>query len=1062
MWTRIRNSAQFLLVALLVSICGMALVSRVAAQVTTATILGTVTDMSGAAIPDAMVTVQNVGTGNTEATTSDAQGRYRVSELGVGEYRVEASKMGFAQVVHPGITLTVGAQTVVDLALPVGQQTQTVTVESQVSQVETTNGAVGSLTDPTQMRELPLNGRNFEQLIQLAPGVQTYNAFNASALQGRGTLYSVAGARPAGQAILMDDENMQGFSNRGIGSISGSSLGIESIGEFQTLTNSYGAQFAGNGAVINSVSKSGTNAFHGTAYDYFRNDAMDADAFFHASTGVKQLLRKNQYGGSLGGPLRKDKLFFFTNYEGIRQSLGETKVALVPNCPSACNPPASLPAATRAAIINTLAIFPLPDPGTVGSNNIGTSVQTGIQPSNENYVLGRMDYNFSSKDSIFGRYLSDKANLTEPFGGGNPGGGPLNFWTEYGHSHNQFLTVEERHLISPTLVNLFRASFARQVSSARQPGVVTVNGTEPLQFFPDRGFGDGGVQISGLSNLGEDLVIPFNQNQNRFTEADDLLWTKGAHSLRLGISISRFQTNHYLATKQQPIWVFQSGLASFVNTGVATNLTGVNYNTPSVIYADRDFREIDFTPYVQDDWKVTRKLTVNLGLRWSPMTNPIDVHNQLYAITNFATATNVTNVPHPFASNPSLYTFDPRVGLAYDPFADHKTSIRAGFGIFHQPIVPGDYVSGFHNAYPWTQSVQNNALYPAPFVGNVLTQLTGTTGWRYQTGETPYNVQYNLNVQREIAAGTVLMVAYVGSRGVKLLSAIEDNPYPVTVDSSGVYHFGVNPACPTAATGSGRINCALGSFSDNTNIGDSRYDSLQVTLNRRFSKSVQVQAAYTYSVCIDDDGGGGGGGNTTNSGGSAAATNTPENPYNVLADKGLCGFDIRNTLRVNGVWALPFHGNRVVEGWQFSGIETAYGGVPVNITTGVSRAYVQSPDRPNFVGGCAIQQDNVNAWFNPACFALQPQGTLGNLGRDVATGPGLLTTDLALLKDTKIRESMNLQFRAEFFNAFNRANFGLPVATAFSGTGTPNSQFGKITSIVGTPRQVQLALKLIF
>ncbi len=300
-------------------------VIRLSGQGATATILGTVTDTSGAAIPDAAVEVRNTGTGISESSVSDAQGRFRIPDLGVGDYQVQVTKTGFSTVVHQGITLTVGAQSVVDFSLPIGQQQQTVTVVGQATQVETTNGAVGELTDQTQMHELPLNGRNFEQLIQLAPGVQTYAAFNASALQGRGTLYSIAGSRPAGQAILIDDENLQGFSNRGIGSITGSSLGVEGIGEFQTLTNSYGAQFAGNGAVVNAVSKSGTNSFHGSAFEFLRNDVMDADSFFHAVTGIKQPLRKNQYGGSLGGPIKKDKVFFFANFERVQQSLGETK-----------------------------------------------------------------------------------------------------------------------------------------------------------------------------------------------------------------------------------------------------------------------------------------------------------------------------------------------------------------------------------------------------------------------------------------------------------------------------------------------------------------------------------------------------------------------------------------------------------------------------------------------------------------------------------------------------------------------------------------------------------------
>ena len=398
----LQTDARFVVAVVLFGICGAGTLSRLAAQGATASILGTVTDTSGAAIPNAAVQLQNVGTGVSQSAASDALGRYRVVDLPVGDYEAQASKAGFSTLLHKGITLTVGNQSVVDFTLAVGQSQQTITVEAQASQVETTNGAIGVLTDQTQMRELPLNGRSFEQSIQLAPGVQTYTAYNANGITGRASEYSVAGSRPVGQAILLDDENLQNFSNKGISSILGTSLGIDGIAEFQTLTNSYSAQFGGNGAVVNAVSKSGTNVFHGSAYEFLRNDALDADSFFHAVTGVKQPLRRNQFGGSLGGPIQKDKAFFFVNYEGIKQTLGETQVALVPACnlPGVCTPsfPRAQNPTTYDAIVNTLAIYPLPDPGTVGANHIGTSVQTGIQPSNETNILGRFDYYLSQKD----------------------------------------------------------------------------------------------------------------------------------------------------------------------------------------------------------------------------------------------------------------------------------------------------------------------------------------------------------------------------------------------------------------------------------------------------------------------------------------------------------------------------------------------------------------------------------------------------------------------------------------------------------------------------------------
>src|SRR6266446_6971551 len=336
-------------------------VARLQAQGTTATILGTITDMTGAAIPEAAVQVRNVGTGTTQATASDAQGRFTAPDLGIGEYEVQASRMGFSTVVHKGITLTVGSQAVIDFSLPVGQQTQTVTVESQASQVEVTNSAVGALVSQAQMANLPLNGRNFEQLIFLSPGVQIVNSMNSNARQGRQSVFSAAGARPEGQELLLDDESIVNFWKRGIGTITGSSLGMEAMAEFQALTNTYGAQFGGNGAVINAVSKSGTNSFHGSAYEFIRNSAMDARGFF--DPGVIPF-RRNQPGGSLGGPVKKDKAFFFVNYEGVWQLLAQTKVATVPDLNSltptfagTTNP------VSYDGISNALALYPIPTPG---------------------------------------------------------------------------------------------------------------------------------------------------------------------------------------------------------------------------------------------------------------------------------------------------------------------------------------------------------------------------------------------------------------------------------------------------------------------------------------------------------------------------------------------------------------------------------------------------------------------------------------------------------------------------------------------------------------------------
>jgi hypothetical protein len=1044
-----------LAVTLSVCLASLAGLNLLHAQGTTATILGTVTDTSGAAIAGAAVEVKNTGTGLSQNVTTDPQGRYRVPDLGVGDYEVKASQSGFSTVTHQGITLTVGAQSVVDVALPVGQQQQTVTVEGQASQVQTTDAAIGSLVTEQQMVELPLNGRNFEQLILLAPGVQEITAFTSSAQQGRAPEYSIGGSRPEGQMLLLDDEPLQNYWNKGMGSITGSSLGVEAIGEFQTLVNSYSAQFGGNGAVVNSVSKSGTNSFHGTLYDFLRNSVMDSRTFF-TPTHSPLALKRNQFGGSGGGPIVKDKAFFFVNYEGVQQVLGETQVGTVP----AGNPviTATNPA-TAAAIAQTLLLWPKPT--TIIGNGIGTETEAANQVAHENYVLGRFDYTLSSADSLFVRYVSDKAGLTEPFGGVYSQG-QLDNWPEQDSSHSQFTTLEWRRVVSPTLVNVARVSYSRPVTSSVSPPPAD---SSVLQFFPGSGREDGTVAVTGLSTLGG-AATAFTFLQNRFTEADDVLWTKGAHSIRFGMAVSRLQNNTFYPVYFSAGYTFQS-LALFL-AGTAQRVLGVP--DASTSYPNRDFREIDLTPYVQDDWKVTPKLTVNLGLRYEFVTNPVDTQNNLNSILNFATATGYTHVSHVFQTNPTYKNFDPRIGFAYDPFADHKTAIRGGFGIFHDLIPSSNYGGNFYAAPPSVDYTQLNPIYPTPFVGTVNPPTPSAgSGFNLFTNVTPYVMQYNLNIQHEVAKNTILSVGYVGSRGVHLLTQVEQNPPLPTIGPNGVYQFsslvnGVITAHP-------RLNPLLGVFTDFQPITNSRYNSLQVAVNRRFTRSLQAQVAYTWSRCLDD-------GSFWGSFNNASAAYV-ENPFNQNpTDYGVCSYDVTQTFRLNGLWALPFHGNRFVEGWQLSGIFSANTGQPFELTDGFDDVGLNGGDtpRPNYVAGCDSYAGahTVNEWYNPACYTVQAPGTLGNLGRDTGRGPNLFNTDIALLKDTKIREQLRLQFRAEIFNIFNNVNFALPNISLFTagasgactatgaGCGNPNPSAGRITSIVGTPRQIQLALKLIF
>jgi len=1022
-----------------------ATVQYVVAQTTTATITGTVTDSSGAVVADTDIQLRNVGTAATRSVKTDTSGRYTTPDLQPGEYEAEASKVGFSKELRQGILLTVGSNSVVDFSLKVGQQAETVTVAAETTQVETTSAAISNLVTQQQVADLPLNGRNFQQLMLLSPGVQIAQAGVTNPLFGRGDSYTIAGARSVGLAMLLDGTDIIDYWQHGTGAAAlGSSLGVDAIAEFQMLTNTYGAQFGGNGGVVNAVSKSGTNKLHGTLFEYIRNSDLDARNFFDGKT--IPAFRRNQFGGSVGGPIKKDKAFFFFNYEGLRQSLGVTNIALVPD------------ANVRLGILNgvtypltaeqqqLLALFPATTVNT--ASGIVSVPQVASQNSTENYYLGRFDYNFSDRDSFFFRAVSDGGQLLDPFVGL-----VIPLWPDLEKSPNMYYTAEERHIVSPAVINVARASLVRTDNK----GNMTQPGSPALTFVPQNlTVQNGTVNIPGLSQLGPTGIDTFRTLQNKYTLYDDVYWTKGAHSFKFGAFAQRMQTLESLAFQEQGGYTFNS-LQLFLE-GQASKYVGA---FPGYTDSYHWYREYPITGYFNDDWKIRPTVTVNLGLRYSYDTNPVTLTHDITALIHPPVGVGIASyvpVNTVFAHNPNAKNWDPRIGIAYDPFKDHKTSIRAGFGIFHAVIVPRDWSTNFATHAPLVSGTIPNAPFPNPFAVAATLPVPGdSNGTNYQLGTAPYNMQYNFSIQREIVQDTILTLSYVGMAGRHLILVRDFNPVVPVVNSNGQLQFAT--AVNGNAVPNPRVNPAFGLLSLFNTEGVSSYNALQVNLVHRFAHNFMAQAAYTWSHSIDDSSGG-----FANELGGAT-----ENPYSNAQDRGNSKFDIRHSLRLNGLYTLPFNQNRFVSGWGIGGIVTFATGLHFSATDGFDNSGLgASVERPNLNPGWTGSQivtGNINQWINPAAFNLPPIGVLGNLGRDTLVAPGTVDADLSFSKDTKIpeiSENFLLQFRAEIFNFFNHPNFGLPAAGVFTGSGAVNATAGLITTTSTTSRQIQFSLRVRF
>jgi hypothetical protein len=1038
------------------------------AQISTSTISGTVSDSQGARLADAKILITNTETGVSTASATNKDGAYTASSLPIGSYKVEAQKEGFKTSVWGPIVLTVGETAVVHLVLAVGQVSETVEVAADVSTVETSSSAVGFLVGQEQVRELPLNGRNFIQLTLLTPGIQPVpqeNTEGASTLVpfgfGSPQRFSVAGGRPQGELFLIDGTDTAGVWGNGTGAnLVGTTLGVDGIAEFEVLTNTYTAQYGGNGAVINAAIRSGANSYHGSVYEFARNSAMDSRNYFDPSSGALPFNR-NQFGATFGGPVKKNKTFFFGNYEGLWQSLTVPVTTIVPDqnfrngmlpCAQAfgvtCDPTTGLAnVGVNPSIASYLSTYPNPNGSELG-NGSALNITGLSQPLHENYGVVRVDHNLSSSDSLFGSYEFDAAKLTAL---------PNPVITDDDTQRNQYLTFEERKVISPTILNVGHFSYVRSnidVQTRNNPNLLVVPGSG-IQ---------GTIGVLGLNSIGGNDTA--KELVNRFTFRDQLSWIKGRHSWQLGMEVVR----HYI---HAGIPIVNGGNVVYLPLGPESAFQAFLQNQPFVFVgvptnannSTRDMRHTNLSPYIQDKVQVNRRFVLNLGLRYDFETNPVEKHNLLYNLINPATDTGFTHVPHAFAHNITKWNFEPRVGFAWDVFGNGKTAVRGGFGAFaDMPLEMQVIIAYLFNPPVYNVTEILFPTIPDPF-GSGTT--VGLPGGGQQTSYNPkmndYIMEYNLNVQREVFPHTVMTLGYVGSRANHLFIGQETNPcLPTQVLPDGtIFRDPTQPCTPT--------NPNLSNIVDRFAVGTSNYNSLQVALDRGFGRSIQFRTAYTYSKCLDYGSYYTGNDSIGPNGQTAGlqAGNLANTKRNI--DYGPCDFDLRHNWTSNVILRLPFHGNRLKEGWQLSLITAVHSGTPYSVYDGIDQANVgaggaaANAERPDLVPGksnnpTGIRKTSLGVFgFDSTAFHLQTPGFFGNLGRNTLVAPGVRDIDFSFAKDTKITERTSAQLRLDIFNLANHTNFGFPNASLAAGAAE-----GQITSTATTSRQLQLSAKFVF
>ena len=1041
-------------------------------QTQLAALSGTITDPSGAVVPGVGVTVVSQTTGLKRSVLTDTAGEYRFAGLPTGAYTIRAEKTGFQTQVREGIALNSDLN--IDFSLTIGALPQKITVNANLSGIDTTTSTVSGLVAEPSLTKLPLNNQDLFSAVALEPGVAPDPSSAPSLLSsGRTAQVAINGIRPSMTNVLIDGmdatDPVWGFSPAGA---SGFFLGLDELAQVSVLTQTFNAEYGGHGgAVIDMTTKSGGNQFHGLLWELHRDASLDARNYFDLSANPIPPFVRNQFGAGMGGPLKRDHTFFFANYEGFREVEASTAIATAPDplAHEGLLPSANNPAACTSANSSGCAAIPInpqtqqflnlmpPSNGPDNGDGTGELITADKGATREDHGMVRIDHNFSNTHSVFARYTVDDSSSVVPYVGTPPGTYLPGFPTLH-LARNQYVTIQDRTTFSRELVNELRIGVNRTTASSSS------DNTHPglsISLVPDRPFGM--IDITGISLLGNSPAFPLGDFSTVYQVQDQLSRTIGRHTLKFGAEFRRLELNSTLDFGVNGFYTFEDlnpfGLPAASNNpaleffleGVPLSYVGVN---PSNADSERGYRETVASGFAQDFMRVNSRITANIGLRYDFYSNPTEAHGRLSAFPNLATDSAPT-VGMLFASTP-LDLLSPQAGFAWDVFGDGKIMVRSGFGIYRDQLPAMAY--GLDRLLPPFFDLEE-FVFPQ-FLNPQNAQVTQPLDPFAMTyyPKFPYALQYNLNVQRQLAPGMILTAGYFGTRGNHLTRQGEGNPFEPALGHR------YNPNLPSPVT---------------TILTDAQslYSSGQVSVSKRYTHNLFWQASYTFAHSADD----------ASVDFFVDSVNDPPGSQNIFDRKGSRGrsdFDIRHNFVANAAYQLAGAG-RFLRGWQIAAVASVHSGVPFTPVLSFDNADVQSlliAERPNLVGNpyagvCPNggRVGTVACWFNPGAFAVPPAGQFGNAGRNILRGPAFAQFDPALHKDFAIVHEWRITVGVEAYNLFNHPNFGVPSNTqsALSLGGNGDAVFkdaagdfadnvGQILTTAGTGRQFQLAGRFTF